>query len=275
MINQLGGILRFFSGKPASKACLLLAGSALAFSSASPALAEEINGVDFGVVYQGGILPADSTPAWVYASAGGSVQTPDPVEGTLQLTTTKSGGGYYTSGAGVWDGNFSEEKPGSTVEFSMKVVSQAEGADIAAASLHFSTSSMRFILNITSDKIYLSNTVSDTNSYLLDTTDAFHTIRLTLAGDGSGVVSVYVDNNPTAVLSGYMGQSSGANNTLWWGDNSASVGGTTQWKYLAFTNEGAFAPVPEPRPIAAGLIGAAFIAWNLCAKSGASGTKKR
>jgi hypothetical protein len=93
-------------------------------------------------------------------------------------------------------------------------------------------------------KVFVStNSAVVGRSYAIDTVSTLNTYRLTMGIDG--LVSVYINNGAAAVISGYAGQALSVDN-IDFGSLSTSVDGISKWDYLAFTNAGAFAPIPEP-----------------------------
>ena len=69
----------------------------------------------------------------------------------------------------------------------------------------------------------------------------FHTFRLTASGT---VASLYIDDNPVAALTTTVGAGVGYGSTghLEWGDKLMQ----SDFDYVRWTTEGAYAPVPEP-----------------------------
>ncbi len=227
-----------------------LAAVALCLAPLSVRGATIINNVEFDVVYAGYGLPEDATPEWDTRLGIDSAQSVDPESGIYTLSTTTSGtGSLRIENSPLWDAGTGVGTPGTTIEFSMKVDEQvATGASNAALQLLFSNGSRRYEVRI-ADGMIFAGTSSSSYSYSLDTSSDFNTYRITLSGDGEGLVSIYVNNSTTAVISGYAGVTA-STDAIIWGDTSTVIGGTTTWEYFAYTNSGAFAPIPEAHTLA-------------------------
>lgn len=247
------------------KLCLALSivsVAALGFSQRAEAVI--INNVDFTVVYTGTALPNASTPAWTQnVSIGGSMSPNTPDAGVLTLNSLSSSSintyAELAKASGYWD---AASLLGTTIEFSMKVDSNATGK--WAAHVLFLNGSKIFNFAIYEGGIGTFNGTSLTSTYAMDTVSGFNTYRLTL--NGGGLVDVYVNNAPVPVITGYAGYGSNSANVIEWGDASGNAQGSSQWQYVAFTNAGAFAPVPEPS--SAALIGATVLGGILLARRG-------
>ncbi len=202
---------------------------------------EIINDVDFTYIYRGTAAP--SNPPWTTPLANGS-GTSDGTVFTIQTTAAENR--YYLMAAGEnspWD---AMETNGSTVEFSTRIVSQAAGATTGAVNLTITNGSRNFSFILGSDGVG----INGDNHYALDTS-AFHTYRLTLSGSGTtATMSVYLDGGLTPIISSYVSTAGNTANRLYFGDPSGTYGGITEWEYIAFTNQGAFAPIPEPGTVA-------------------------
>lgn len=212
-----------------------------------------INDVDFTVAWYGSeapTTPTADTPAW---TAGGSLATSgtanSPSAGIYTLTVTESG--FATARLDLDSTHWNGSSP-TTVEFKMKVNSQDPASSRGAANFSIINGTRQFLVYLGETDIRALVTVSEAIEYEMDTMSDFNTYRITL---DSGLMNIYVNNDPTAVISGYEGFAGNSNNAISWGDTGSTVGGTTEWQYVAFTNDGAFAPVPEPAA-AAGLLGA-------------------
>jgi hypothetical protein len=211
-----------------------------------------INGVDFTTVYEGNVLPTAATPAWSGVVTGSAVAN-SPSAGILTLSTLVSENAYFET---PW----SASTP-TTLEFSMKVNS-VDPAAFAATAIYFTNGGPKdYRIAFTSSAILvgdISGTPSNPSgtyaTYAFDTT-ALTTYRITLEG---GALSLYLNNSPTAAVSGYTGTGDYTGNAFIFGDASGNVGGTSEWQYVAFTNDGAFAPVPEPAAVGLFAMGAAI-----------------
>lgn len=201
-----------------------------------------INGVDFDFVYDGSALPQQSTPPWVSSSSAITAQVND---GIFTLTTGGSNQRYYhinhSTSPEVWNGG---SMLGTTVEFSMRVIESTGNRSAAAVTI--GGTSRYFIFNFTDSKIFAGNTISPNPSlyYDFDTTEAFNTYRIVVKDN---LASLYINNSTEALISDYGGAAHSSLNTIRFGSASPEVSGTTEWDYVAFTNKGGFAPIPEPR----------------------------
>lgn len=209
------------------------------------------NGTLWDVGYTADFLPNDpgSNPAWntLYVGAGSSATVSG---GLLTMTRPTSGNGilYAEMDPANWDGN-SGGSAENTVEFRMRGLNGQANADFTARLFFGDGLAPGWAFQFDDNRVYLGS-----QQYTIDTT-AFHTYRIT---ESSGVASLYVDNAPTPVLSGVVGNSYTAN-ALFFGNDVSSLVGSTDWDFVRWTNEGAFAAVPEPTSVMLLLVGGAAL----------------
>jgi len=201
----------------------------------------------FSASYEGDFLPdsASSNPQWsaLYTEGSASVSG-----GILTITTTgaQSEAYRYVGGTGTaWD----PTGAGSTIEINLKVDSVDAGAGRAGDML-IATGTNAWLLRwgngVISEEL-------NGDSYLMATTDAFHTYRLTIPND-TGPMNLYVDGNTTAATS-FAGVASGTLTRIDFGDTlDPGDGGVVQWDYIRWTNAGAYAPEAVPEPASLGVV---------------------
>lgn len=215
----------------------LLLGLSLSAAGLTVAQAAVINGVNFEAVYRGSELPSNANPSW---SMIGTQGIPDADTEIYTLSTTGTQSGYSQR---TWNLN---SFAGVTVELRAKI--QQDAGTRAANDVRLFTGSRLFIFNLSMDKVFFGNTVEEESSYTVDN-GVFHTYRITLSDSGSGIVAtVYLDNAETPIITGYAGAENATSGKIQWGDaaTSGSSNGVVDWNYVAYTTEGAFAPIPEP-----------------------------
>lgn len=205
----------------------------------APCEAENISGADFDIVYRPHALPEKSAPPWKRV---GSIQRElievngEPV---LQMASELAGTGYYEmsdlTGGEVPD--FSESGKGLTVECLLRVDSQ-EG-DKGAVAIRMSDKNWLFLLQCDKDGIWPYKHPQQKVSLPLG--EEFQKIRIVVP-PGADVALVYVNDDPSEVLSISRIRDDKERSHVAWGDIGASMGGQTSWKYVAFTNHGAFSP---------------------------------
>jgi hypothetical protein len=194
------------------------------------------------ISYEGDALPQASTPAWgVFlddtAGAGGVVSG-----GILTITTapTQSLGYRLFSSPGGWDPTLG----GTDIDIRMKVVSQAQGAGRAGDFL-VATGTQAWLVRWGAARV--SEELLG-GGFDLDTTDAFHTYRLSVAGT-EGPLNIYVDG--AAVPSVSLPGVDSTANRLDFGDQLDGDGGVVQWDYIRWTNN----EVPEPASLSVLVLG--------------------
>jgi|GEM_PF-2580310 len=214
-----------------------------------------INGVDFTTVYTGTSLPENATPAWTATVNGTtSIVTPNsPSAGILTIDTSTD----YVYYSRIWSASTD-----TTLEISMQVDSVYTG-NYASTSLYFTNGTKDYRIFFAPTAILVGDIggtpaapTGDFATYSFDTTGAFNTYRVTLE---SGSMSLYVNNSTTAAVSGYTGTANDTSNVVYFGDVSGTVAGVSEWEYLAFTNAGAYAPVPEPTSLGLFVAGLATV----------------
>lgn len=188
---------------------------------------------------------AGATPSWSPAFGGGDFSTTQAPSATT-ITATNASFVYFSPDSGF----DASTATGSTVEFSMKVNSQEAGKDFAGSVRIFGSddngTERRFDLNIADDGVQF---FTAGQSAALDTT-VFNTYRLTFGGNSA---SLYLNGNNVATISGQPGGSNlitGSDLRIGVTSGSDTVGGTTEWEYVRWTNAGQFSPVPEPAAFA-------------------------
>ncbi len=193
--------------------------------------------VDFTTVYTATVVPNSATPKWTLNLSQGSASV---AGGVLVMNTPQSSGRYYSLSEETWDGGTAT---GSTIEFSLKVISTAEGATAGATQFMFSTGSKLYTFNFSETGV-----ATQTGGYSVsyDTTSDFTVYRITLSE--GGIASLYANHSSTPLIADYSG-SDNSNNKISFGDSSNSIGGISHWEYVAFTNQGSFAPIPEPTSV--------------------------
>ncbi len=205
----------------------------------SPCAAENISGVDFDVVYRPTTLPEKSVPPWKRV---GSVQRElIAVDGqpALQMASEPAGTGYYEMSdlAPGGEPDFSESGKGLTVECMLRVDGQ-EGNGGAAA-IRMSDKTGLFLLQCDKDGIWPYKRPQQ--KVPLPLGEEFQKIRIVIQ-PGSDVATVYVNDNPSEVLSISRHRNDSERTHVAWGDFGGSMGGQASWQYFAFTNHGAFSP---------------------------------
>jgi MYXO-CTERM domain-containing protein len=192
---------------------------------------------DMDYEYDGVAVPESSTPAWAryydgdYSASGG----------ILTVTTPGTHGG---SDPGYLEfqqtGSWSPSGAGTTVEVRLKTI--YNGPNGWAGGMAISTGTEAWPIFIGGGFITVSG--GGTGDLAINTSDAFHTLRFT-TDETSGDVNLYVDGNTTPAHT--WGSSASGSNVLAFGvTNGVQTGGQIEWDYIQWTNDGAFAPVPEP-----------------------------
>lgn len=197
--------------------------------------------------YEGTALPQDppSNPIWSLQSDPGSSASVSGGILTIVTAAPTQSLAYVLNGGSGTDWN--PTTLGTTVELNLKVDSQL--TTLGAGTFSIRTGSQTWVMAFATNKI--TEVVSGV-SVAAVTDDAFHIYRFT-ENDMGGNLNLYVDNSPTPLMS-WAGLASGAN-LLVFGDNLDEVGGQMQWDYIRWTNQGAFAPIPEPSATALAALG--------------------
>jgi len=199
----------------------------------------------FEHTYTGDYLPNDpqTQPTWDQIFSGPN-STASVSGGVLTIDAATDSGGlraYRTVPAG-WNGSASL---GNTIEFVLKVDSQAPGRTWSQ-SIALNTGAYGATITLSLTAITNGEISGNSATYALNTT-SFHTYRFTTSD--VGLLSLYVDNNPTAAFAVQMEVVDPAANYVDFGTTTSYGGGTVQWDSISWTNAGAFAPVPEPASV--------------------------
>lgn len=215
-----------------------------------PANAAVINDLDFPVVLDGSTLPGEATPSWSTLSTGGTIES---VDDTLIFKTPVPDGIYFQMNGPHWNGQKSDHGA-STIELRLRVRGgdpEYPVGDQGAFNLVVATGNEFFIFQFSETHVreVIYNVV-----HPFDTTSDFNTYRITTEG---GRATLYINGEVTNIENTEGLESSG--NYIYFGDGSSAIGGITELQYLAFTNEGAFAPDPIPEPASFALIGAGLL----------------
>lgn len=151
-------------------------------------------------------------------------------------STAPEGYLFYRQAPGeAWDGGAA-----NTLEFVFKVNSILDGVGFSQ-SIGIFTGSYAAILVVSPTAITNGAFFGQYASYALDATQ-FHSYWFTTSE--TGLMNVYIDQNPTPVMSFQMEATTA--NYFEFGATSPYGGGTVEWSSVKWTNQGAFAPVPEP-----------------------------
>lgn len=232
------------------KGLMFTLGAAAIVFGASNALAAL---VEADYQYDGNALPQNSTPAFsVYFDV-----PPDISEtvsnGILTLNSPYGKDHLYRYYGAAW----TPGAAGTTVETRVKLDSVSSGA-FGAGDITLITNTASWTWQFRTDRL----TEQGGNGTLLyadlpgglDPTDGFHDFRFAITGE-SGPVNLYIDGNPTPAFTWTTGGgSNGAR--IDWGDNLGTSGGQMEWDYIQWTNDGAYAPVPEPASLSLLALGA-------------------
>lgn len=192
--------------------------------------------------YDAKVLPNDKNcdPVW---------GVPLPVPSPADTSTIEDGALVIATGPEARDWNFyrldggpekawSPTVAGSTVEVKLRVVNQVPG-DGSAQSLVMATGRNSYNVRFSTTGLYL----GESQKFTLNTTNAPHVYRFVLEEDGEGAVYIDGDSRPAATFTGERSNQS----YLDFGDCSEGQGGTCEWNYVRWTNEGAFPPPGAPR----------------------------
>ncbi|HRJ71250.1 MAG TPA: PEP-CTERM sorting domain-containing protein [Terrimicrobiaceae bacterium] len=225
----------------------------------------DYDGVTWSVGYQAsaGYLPneAGADPAWTYFSvANGASATIN--NDLLELNSPNFAAvASAEMDPALWDGNSGGQRE-NTVQFNMRAVSTDLNDDRPVTRVLIADGLNLYFFTVTVDSTNNNGWVSfsDSGNYAINTT-VFHTYRITSTSSGA---NLYIDGAESPVLTS-SGVSS-SNNYLSFGDDTAgNIGaGISYWDYVYYTNNGAFAPVPEPHSTALlfGGIGVLLMFWR-------------
>ncbi len=141
---------------------------------------------------------------------------------TLELTTTTDGGGswVWTTEDGGWDATLP-----TTVEFRMRAASIDSDSE-AAAHLVIKNNDLTFAVKLTNPE--------------------FKTYRVVVESGQARVYDMEERGEPTVIegvpLNRQHPDSVLLPNSIAFGDMSTSIGGVSEWKFLRWTNQGAYEP---------------------------------
>ncbi len=138
---------------------------------------------------------------------------------------------YFIDSASRWN---PVKNPLVTIEFSARVLSVAAGADYSTC-LAFYTGTTGYVFAL--DEMGIST--NDGEAFAFDTSE-FHVFRVTL--DAEGVAKLYMDGASEPIITTY-GAPSENRAVILFGSRTNTTGGVSEWKYLAYTTNGAF-PTP-------------------------------
>lgn len=206
----------------------------------------------FDYSYEGDAVPTASSPVWTqnYGGAGTSATVNSSI---LTLSTDAGTDLMYVVDPAAW----SPDSDGTTVETRMKIDSQAGNLGAGDLTIVTGAQAWKFafrtagggaITEVIGGGTFLTGDVG------VNPTDGFHTYRFVISGQ-SGPAVLYIDGNTTPAYS-WNGVSTGSS-YLNFGDDLGDDAGVVQWDYVAWTNNGAFAPeVPEPSTLALAMLAA-------------------
>lgn len=242
-----------FAVRPSLNALVAVTAAALIPHSAHALIISD--DVNFSVVYNATQLPDEANPAWAPMS-GAPVGTSSVANNVLTMSTEANGNRYYRiSNTSIWNGGTTT---GSTIEFSLRVESLADGATNATV-IYFTTGGKGYGFFFRPNEISY-QAGANPPVHFFDTTSDFNRYRITLSG--AGEASLYVNNEVTPLISGYTGTALGTqSNLIYFGDASnSSIGGVVHWEYMAFTNSEMVAPIPEAGSVMLLLLGGGLAA---------------
>lgn len=197
--------------------------------------------------YDGNAVPESSSPTWTryydgdYSASGGilTVTTPGTHGGTDPgYLEFQQSGAWSPSGAGI------------TVEVKLNTISS--NINGWAGGMTIATGSQYWPIYFGSNWITVAG--GGTGDLAQITSDTYHTLRFT-TDETSGNLKLYVDGNTTSAHT--WGSTASSSNVLSFGvTNGSQTGGQIGWDYIQWTNDGAFAPVPEPASLSLLALGA-------------------
>ena len=210
------------------------------------------NGVDWGTSYYNPDVIADpalydklptatglTSPLWAVNS--NSVSTTAVIENYVRISTSGTQTDSYKTSAG-----FDPLLTGSlTVETRLRVVSVASGS-VRAGSFVLNLGGYWIDFNISGSSIGTSAESSLLTG--LNLTE-WTTIRFTIADATTApTLSIYLNNSATPAATTTKFNTGTTATNIIFGDASQSTatGGVMDWDYIAWTSNGAVAPVPEP-----------------------------
>ena len=199
----------------------------------------------FSYGYEADAVPESSSPSWAryydgdYSASGG----------ILTATTPGTHGG---SDPGYLEfqqtGSWAPVGSGTTVEVRLKTISS--NVNGWAGGMTIGIGSQFWPIYIGSSFITVAG--GGTGDLATTTSDDFHILRFT-TDESSGDLNLYLDGNTTAAKT-WNSAGSGSNVLSFGVQSSSQAGGTIQWDYIRWTNDGAYAPVAVPEPAALSLL---------------------
>jgi hypothetical protein len=237
-----------------------------AFTNAGAAV---INGVNWANVYDPDVSGNNALPnvppnTWTLVTAGNGTASITSNYLTISSNSTLSDMQYYSNTTG-WD-----MTSGMSVEARVSVTGASLAAGAPIAAIRVGNASKYIYITFDQTKIFYGVGGDVVLASGLDLS-AFTTMRLTLTSALD--LNIYVNNSPTPI--GTLTTANfvaGAGNNLLFGDPSGfTVGGTSNWDYIAYT--AGIYPVPEAGSIALLSLGLLPVCFALHRKrrSGSSG----
>lgn len=157
----------------------------------------------------------------------------------VPATTLRMNGSSGDVYAAVANTSFWNPGIDATIEFSLTL---RTAGTAWAQSLYVFAGSTSWQVNINTNGVGLAGATYPQPAIpiALDTENIY---RLVIS---SGLASLYMNNNPTAIIAGVASGTNFSVVQLWAGDWGGTVDGDGQWNYVKWNNTQAFAPVPEP-----------------------------
>lgn len=196
-----------------------------------PAASLQADGFTWAFSYDCNVIPPAADPPWEDEYSGENIASADA--GVLTLKSTVPQQEHYEIYAPRWWS--ATPGVGTTVECRVQVVSSAVPG-IPAALLSFANGAGTATLYLYTDRVGMGR------EYATNTTDGFHTYRITLLGTET---KLYVDGNPQPAITAPARPRQ--DSILFFGDSSPTgIGGETRWKHIRWTNAGAYPPAGKP-----------------------------
>ncbi len=208
------------------------------------------NGVTWAYTYEGNVLPDNAAANPVWTKLFNTAATETVSNGILTIDgPALTDYVDYEIGPSPW----SPTAAGTTIEFRLKVDSEVANTPRGAQSLIAYAGSTMYYIGLATNKVF-DALLGGASSIPMDTTDAFHTYRLTINGL-TGTGTFYVDGNPTPAFTTPGVSLSPAQTHLDFGVNSANEAGKVEWDYIRWSNAGVF-PAPEASTCTLVILGA-------------------
>ena len=184
--------------------------------------------------YEANELPDAATPAWTKENFNADTEEISPA-GFLHLISNVDGSvEYYRTESGL------DNSTGTTIEARVKMVSGytlAESTD--AMALQLNDGVQQVFLDIYSDAI-----ATKGETYEMDTTDDYHTYRVTVK---AGITKVYVDG--VLRITDETSWTSAAKEIHFMGGYWEGGSIESSWDYVYYRTDGAVAPKPATKPM--------------------------